>query len=254
MMNDKDIGENIYSAGRLLQWGLRPSARPIQEPEYRQLIARYLDHSDFRTMVKEAATGLGLAVLDVGELGIVLAPIEDSVFATRPSDMLNRTRAEDRLLDGLVQVAIAATVFPRAQDIEETSVTARPPVTVDEIEERMRDLCRKLEEESQNRPDPTADEAVAGLYEAWRIYNKRSATRDTPDNRQAARATRRIIEVNLEALREWGCFTCSEQGGVMRYQSTWRYQVLVKELAATALHEKVRQVLEKASEGDACRN
>lgn len=253
-MNEIDIGENVYSAGRLLQWGLRPSARPIQEPEYRQLIARYLDHPDFRSMVKEAATGLGLAVLDVGELGIVLAPTENSAFATRPSDMLNRTRAEDRLLDGLVQVGIAATVFPRAQDIEETSVTARPPVTVEEVEERMRDLCRRLEEESRNRPDPTADEAVAGLYEAWRVYNKRSATRETPDNRQAARATRRIIEVNLEALREWGCFTCSEQAGVNRYQSTWRYQVLVKELAATTLHGKVRQLLEKVGEGDACRN
>lgn len=247
-MQEQDISEQVYSAGRLIQWGLRPSARPIQEQDYRKLIARYLDHADFRVLVREAATGLGLAVLDVGELGVVLAPTEDSVFATRPSDVLNRTRAEDRLLDGLVQVAIAATVFPRAQDIDEISLRARPPVTVDEVEEAVRGLCKKLEEESRNRPDPAAGEAVAGLYEAWRVYNKRSATRDTPDNRQAARATRRIIEVNLDALRDWGCFTCVEQGGVMRYQSTWRYEVLVKELAATTLHEKVREVLEKAAE------
>lgn len=249
-MSEKDIGEQVYNAGRLLQWGLRPSSRPVQEQEYRELVARYLDHPDFRAVVKEVATGLGLTVLDVGELGMVLAPTENSVFATRPSDLLNRTRAEDRLLDGLVQVAIAATVFPRAQDIEETALTARPPVTIDEIEESIRGLCKQLEDESRNRPDPTADEAVAGLYEAWRVYNKRSPTRDTPDNRQAARATRRIIEANLEALREWGCFTSSEQGGVARFQSTWRYQVLVKELAASTLHEKVRQLL--AKEGESC--
>lgn len=244
-MSDKDIGEMVYSAGRLLQWGLRPSARPVQEQEYRQLVARYLDHPDFRTVVKEAAMGLGLAILDVGELGMVLAPTENSIFATRPSDVLNRTRAEDRLLDGLVQVAIAATVFPRAHDIEESALTARPPITVDEIEESIRGLCKQLEEESRNRPDPTADEALAGLYEAWRVYNKRSPIRDTPDSRQAARATRRIIEVNLETLRAWGCFTSGEHGGITRYQSTWRYQVLVKELAATTLHGKVREMLER---------
>ena len=32
-----------YFAGRLIQWGLRPKAIPFNEPEYRELIDRYID-------------------------------------------------------------------------------------------------------------------------------------------------------------------------------------------------------------------
>lgn len=239
-----NIGELAYQAARLIQLGLRPRTRPVQEPEYQQLITRFLDHAEFRSLVKEIASGLGMSVLDAGELGLVLGPMEDSAFAIHPASLLQRRTPDDRLLDGLVQVAIAATVFPRAQDLEDTAMSARPPVTVDEVEESVRALCQRLDEESKSRPDPTADEGLTGLYEAWRVYNGRSAARETPDKRQAARTTRRIIETNLELLHDWGCFSRTSTEGA--YQSTWRYQVLVKELAATALHDRVRELLEGA--------
>ena len=236
-----NTGELVYQAARLIQFGLRPRTRPVQEPEYHQLVTRFLDHAEFRGIVKEMATGLGMTVLDASELGLVLGPTEDSVFSVHPASVLKRQTPDDRLLDGLVQVAIAATVFPRAQDLEDTSTSARPPVTVDEVEESVRALCQRLDEEAKGRPDPTFDEGTTGLYEAWRVYNGRSAARETPARRQAARTTRRIIETNLELLHEWGCFNRTETDGA--YQSTWRYQVLVKELAATATHERVRKLL-----------
>lgn len=238
----ENTGELVYQAARLIQFGLRPKTRPVQEPEYQQLITRFLDHAEFRGFVKEMASGLGMSVLDASELGLVLGPTEDSVFAVHPASILKRQTPDDRLLDGLVQVAIAATVFPRAQDLEDTSTSARPPVTVDEVEESVRALCQLLDEEAKGRPDPTLDEGTTGLYEAWRVYNGRSPARETPDKRQAARTTRRIIETNLDLLHEWGCFTQTGTDGA--YQSTWRYQVLVKELAATRTHERVRKLLE----------
>ena len=241
----ENTGELVYQAARLIQFGLRPKLRPVQEPEYQQLITRYLDHAEFRSIVKEMATGLGMTVLDAGELGLVLGPIEESVFAVHPASILKRPTPDDRLLDGLVQLAIAATVFPRAQDLEDTSTSARPPVTVDEIEESVRALCQRLDEEAKGRPDPAIDDGTTGLYEAWRVYNGRSPARETPDKRQAARTTRRIIETNLDLLHDWGCFTRTGEEGA--YQSTWRYQVLVKELAATAAHDKVRKLLEGRS-------
>src|SRR5579859_7015577 len=112
-MND-NIGELAYQAARLIQFGLRPRIRPVQEPEYQQLITRFLDHAEFRSLVNEISTGLGMTILEAGELGLVLGPTEDSAFAIHPSSLLRRQTPDDRLLDGLVQVAIAATVFPRA--------------------------------------------------------------------------------------------------------------------------------------------
>lgn len=110
----------VWHAGRLVQWGLRPLARPAQEADYRDLVERYFDDGAFRTTVRELADGLGLHVLDVSEHGVVLAPHDDSIFALKPADFRGgSSKVDDRLLDGLAQVAIAATVFPRAGDLDE---------------------------------------------------------------------------------------------------------------------------------------
>src|SRR5271165_1968735 len=103
---------DAFRAGRLLQWALRPRENPNQEKEYRQLLDDYLEQFDFRSLVKEIADGLGLRVLDADHRGMVLGPDPASVFAFRPAEFrAGSVSAEDRLLDGLVQLAIAASVF-----------------------------------------------------------------------------------------------------------------------------------------------
>jgi len=237
--------DDPYLAGRLIQWGLTPRAVPLQEPEYQELIERYLDARAFRALVRDLARGLGLMVLDAGPHGIVLAPTIDSVFGLRGADFRpTASGADDRLLDGLVQLAIAAAVFPRAQHLDEESTVARPPVTVEEIDDTLRALCDRIDEAHKGEPDPEAAEETEGLYEAWRVYRRRVAVMETRDDRRAARTTRRIIEYGLERLRDAGCFVREERGGEARFQSTWRYQVLVKEFAATAVFEHVRELLD----------
>lgn len=236
--------DDAYAAGRLLQWGLRGRERPAAEPEYAELIDAYIERNDFRDLVRGFADGLGLIVLDVSDHGLVLAPTTGSAFALPGASCRASSSADDRLLDGLVQVALAATVFPRPQDLAEDPDLARPPVTVDEVEDRLRRLCERLAVEARERPDPRADEAAAGLYEAWRVYQGRLAVHATRDDRRALRGTRRIIEYGLERLHEFGCFTRQARAGQDdAWQPTRRYQVLVQELAATALFAEVRRVL-----------
>jgi hypothetical protein len=75
------------------------------------------DRSEFRALVNQFAEGLGLRILDWGEHGFALAPAGESPFALKGASFRsNRTDAEERLLDGLVQVAIAATLFPTPQE------------------------------------------------------------------------------------------------------------------------------------------
>ena len=239
--------DDAHRAGQLLQWGLHPRSRPAQEPEYQELIERYLDRTEFRQLVREVARGLGLVVLAAGKHGIVLGPSFDSVFALKAADFRNQSSTDDRLLDGLVQLALAATVFPRARDLEQDANFARPPITVDEIEENLRRLCERLEEEHQGKPDPLASDEESGFYEAWRVYRRRLAVMETRDGHKAQRTTRRIIEFGLERLRDFGCFIKESRGNQTFYQSTWRYQVLVKELAATTVYDQARRVLQGSS-------
>lgn len=119
-----------FQAGRLIQWGLRPKANPFNEPEYRELIDCYIDRPTFRALVRELAEGLGLVILTVSERGLFLGTQEQSIFAQRPSDFRSgRATADDRLLDGLVQVAIAATIYPRQRDLDEDALEAKPPIS-----------------------------------------------------------------------------------------------------------------------------
>lgn len=242
----------VWHAGRLVQWGLRPLARPAQEAEYQELVERYLDDGVFRTTVRELADGLGLTVLDVSEHGLVLAPQDESIFALRPADFRpGSSKVDDRLLDGLAQIAIAATVFPRARDLDEDSDFVRAPVTVDEVEAQLRQLCDRICEEARVAPDPDASDEHRGLIEAWRVYMQRLDSMETRDARKAMRATRRIIEFSLDRLRELGCFTQVRQGSDPAWQPTRRYQVMVQQLAGTALFQLVRQAQGEPSGGDA---
>jgi hypothetical protein len=235
---------SAWHAGRLIQWGLRPLARPAQEPEYRELVERYFDDGEFRTTMREVADGLGLHVLDVSEHGVVLAPQDESVFALRPADFRpGSSKVDDRLLDGLTQIAIAATVFPRARDLDEDPDIVRAPVTIDEVEALLRQLCERLAEEARGAPDPNADDEDRGLIEAWRVYMQRLETMETRDSRKATRATRRVIEYSLDRLRDFGCFTQVRQGTEAAWQPTRRYQVMVQQLAGTSLFQLVREAL-----------
>jgi hypothetical protein len=240
--------EPVWHAGRLIQWGLRPQARPAQEAEYRELVERYFDDVAFRTTVRELADGLGLQVLDVSEHGVVLAPQSNSIFALKPADFRpGSSKVDDRLLDGLAQVAIATTVFPRARDLDEDPDIVRAPVTVEEVEAQLRQLCERLSEEAREAPDPNAEDDRRGLIEAWRVYMQRLDTVETRDSRKAMRATRRIIEYALDRLREFGCFTQVRQGAKTAWQPTRRYQVMVQQLAGTNIYQLVREALDEPS-------
>lgn len=246
-----------YWAGRLIQWGLRVKERPALQAEYKELIDRFQDRSEFRLLVKQVADGLGLRVLDWGEHGLALAPSVDSPFALKGASFrTSRSDADERLLDGLVQVAIAATLFPTPHELEEDAVIARPPVTVEEIDETLRRVCEHLAELAKANPDPAATDVSAGVYEAWRVYQGRVSVQETRDERAAPRTTHRIIERNLVRLAELGCFI-QPRGDGLSYQATWRYHVLVKELAATTLYQSIQAMLEQnddTPESQPCRN
>lgn len=238
---------DIFMAARLIQWGLQPKIRPVQQQEYRELIRQYMNRSEFQMIVREMSDGLGLYVLNVTEHGIVLSPREESVFRMKASDFRpSSTTSDTRLLDGLVEITIAATVFPRERDLDDDVNRPRPPVTIDEIEEQLRSLCDKLAEKFKE-VDPAADDMETGLYDAWRVYANTMSARETKDNRQASRTTRRIIEYNLTRLKEFGCFTEARYNGKPAWQPTRRYNVLVTELAAFRLYSEVTDILNKDS-------
>lgn len=235
-----------FQAGRLIQWALRPKAIPFNEPEYRELIDRYVDQPSFRAVVRQFADGLGLIVLDANDRGMFLGPKDDSVFAVKPSEFRSaRGSAEERLLDGLVQIAIAATIYPRQQDLDEDSIEAKPPITCQEVDETLRKLCAEFKRRSEDEPDVVRDTIAQGLQEAWRVYESRPGLRTTQQGNISPNSTQGLIRRHLQELIEHGCFVMSQQGTEEMYRPTLRYQIQVKELAASKLYDEFRRFMDK---------
>jgi hypothetical protein len=238
-MNLEEMGEN---AGQLIAWGLRARARPAREPQYDQLLGRYRTDAQFRILVGAMADGLGLRVLGSGAQGLVLGATEDSVFALRLRDYRQNLSVEDRLVHGLVQVAIAAWAFPKAADLhDDASVVAR--VSVNRVESRLRALSEELE--AQATEDPAMDHPE--LREAWRAVLAKPSTRDTPDSRRTATSLSGMIEYALEKLEGAGLMkkVSPDHGGTWTTQSA--YRVHVKELAAFEAYRLIQAASRETS-------
>ncbi len=235
--------QTLFDAGRLIQWALRPHARPATEEEYQRLIDRYRDQVAFRECVQAICSGLGIAVAAVGQRGVVLVPDDDSAFAMTAEDYRRSGTAEDRLIDGFILVGILATFYPRAQDLEEDPLLVRPPVTVEEVDRTLRMICEYLEEAARAQPDPTVQEVTAGLDEAWRAYQNRVATKTTSDGRASAGTTLQMIRRAFGTLQQHGCVSLVSRNGKEAYQPTWKYQVLTQEEGVARLASVVRTLV-----------
>jgi hypothetical protein len=233
-----------FQAGRLIQWALRPKAIPFNEPEYRELIDRFIDQPSFRGTVRQFTEGLGLVILEANDRGLFLGTQDESAFAVKPSEFRGgRGSAEDRLLDGLVQLAIAATIYPRQQDLDEDSIEAKPPISCEEIDETLRRFCAEYKRRSAAAPDVASDDIDQGMHEAWRVYESRPGLKTTQQGHISSSSTQGLIRRHLQQLVEHGCFIFSMQGTTEMYRPTLRYQVQVREMAASKVYRRLQEVI-----------
>ncbi|MBC7817872.1 MAG: hypothetical protein IAG10_13350 [Planctomycetaceae bacterium] len=183
--------------------------------------------------------------MQVSDRGIFLGTQQDSVFAQKPSDFRGgRSSADSRLLDGLVQIAIAATIYPRQHDLDDDALEAKPPITCQEVDEGLRKLCAEFKLRAAENPDAATDDLQQGFQEAWRVYESRPAVRTTNQGNLTLNSTQGLIRRHLHELAVHGCFNVAGQEPHELYRPTLRYQILVKELASTALYRRLQTLLD----------
>ncbi len=214
------------AAAQLVGFGLTPRLRPAADAAYLELVERFAADAGFADLVDQVAGGLGLSILDVGAGGIVLAPAPDSPFAQRLSDYRANLSVSERLLHGLIHVGIAAYCYPTAAALADADVRV---CSVAGVERFLRDAATRLREQHGDA-DPDAD--MPELEQAWRLYLRRQATRDTADGRAGVSTTSGMVKYALERLAEQGMVTRSSDAEGGTYRALHRYRVEVRELAA----------------------
>jgi hypothetical protein len=133
----------VREAAALLACGLQPAKRPSNDAEYARLVRRWMDEQAFERVARDVADGLGLRIVDVSDFGVVLAGAPDSPFGLTVADYRASSTKEERLLHGLVQVGLAAFLYPRPEDLEVEAGVQR--VSVRELEEFLRETCAAID-------------------------------------------------------------------------------------------------------------
>src|SRR5205823_717351 len=137
-MSDAIHAADAADAARLIALGLRPKQLPARDLIYADLVRRYQQDPVFADLVEAVAAGLGLAVLAVTtQSGAVLAAMSDSLFEVKIDEYARRVNLRDRnvekVLHGLIHLAVAALCFPRPDDLADDTYVGR--VSVDQVDQ-----------------------------------------------------------------------------------------------------------------------
>ncbi|MGW5443347.1 hypothetical protein [Streptomyces asiaticus] len=229
-------------AARLIAFAIRVRLRPGKDSTYRDLVARYQQEKPFRLLVDRVASGLGLRVLGAADdVGLALAATPNSVFETKVEDYaaIAKHRGEsEKLLHGIIHLAVAALSFPRPDDLTNDAYVGR--VSVDAVDRAVRDTCDRLKEKSEavdgstDRPTDTPE-----LEKTWNAYVRRPEASLTKDKRLAMNSTRAMISKALRFLEDQGFLVAAGSEDDGWYRTTPRYQWQVRELADTTAFEEL---------------
>ncbi|MFJ9952563.1 hypothetical protein [Kitasatospora sp. NPDC091207] len=248
-MTTADHIADAEAAARLIAYGLRTRKVPGRDSDYLRLTRRYRQDTEFRTLTDRVGRGLGLSVLgsDSSTEALVLAALDGSVFETRIEDYARRAKYRgergdhEKVLHGLIHLAIAALAFPRPDDLAQDGFIGR--VGIDIVDSTVRDVCRRLQQRAAEAELETdAATHTPELEEVWRVYSRRPETSRTKDSRAAVNSTRAMTGRALNFLTDCGFLTAVGEATDGNYRTTPRYQLQVRELAATNAFQELLRI------------
>ncbi|AUG76288.1 hypothetical protein CFP65_1389 [Kitasatospora sp. MMS16-BH015] len=234
------------AAARLIAYGMRTRQLPARDLDYLRLTRLYRHDLAFRTLTDQVGRGLGLSVLgtDSATEALVLAALDGSLFETRIEDYARLAKhrgsfaAHEKVLHGLIHLAVAALAFPRPDDLAQDDFVGR--VNVDIVESTLRDACRKLElKAAEAAGEDESPSETPELEEVWRVYARRPETARTKGNGTPVNSTRAMIGRALNFLTESGFLNPVGEPKEGNYRTTPRYQLQVRELAATRAFQEL---------------
>ncbi|MEU4576862.1 hypothetical protein [Nonomuraea sp. NPDC023979] len=221
---------DLADVGVLIGYALRPKMRPGADSDYRALLSRYRADVEFRNAVDSVLDGLDAQVLSDSDLGLVLGVRRESVFAYRISDLPNVSGVTERLLVGLVSVAIAAYTFPTPADFDDDRVRW---VSVDELERFLRETCERFKR--------TPEQAQGSLDEAWRTYDRLSpgykADRGKGKARRSPASSTYWIAHVLTWMVDQALARSAPSRGPEVFQLLERFRIQAAELAGNAAYD-----------------
>jgi hypothetical protein len=235
------IANDAHDAGRLLAFALAHRS-PATSKEYAELLRRYDEEVTLRTITDGVCDGLGLRVIHVGKHGLIVTAIETSPFRLSADDYRSAMSPEERICHGIIQVAIAAWSFPRAETLAQDDDVQAARITAKELAKWLRDFAEAENTRHSENPDPSESEEKR----TWRLVLAQAVTKETKNKRESPKSLTGMCAYALDYLAAHGLLRAvDENNGV--YQGTSAYRIRLKYHGAHALLEQLRSFALKRS-------
>jgi hypothetical protein len=229
-----NIANDAHDAGRLLGFALATRSAATSK-DYAELLRRYDDEPSLRTIVDGVCDGLGLRVVYVGKHGLIVTASETSPFHLNAEDYRSGMTPEERICHGVIQVAIAAWSFPRAETLAQDDDVQAALLTAAELAKWLKDFAEAENARRAENPDPDeADEK-----RTWRVVLAQALTKETKSKRESRQSLIGMCGYALDYLTREGLLRLvDEKKGI--YQGTSAYRIRLKYHGAHALLEQLR--------------
>ena len=223
-----------HDAGKLIAFALRPRQTPWTVREYADLLRRYEEDSQFRVILDGVTEGMGLRIVDATRNGLFLAAAEGSPFRLAADDYKQNMTAQERVLHGVIQVAIAAFSFPKADVLDQDDNVAPAHITPVKLAEYIRQYAEAARSPAETNGDDSAERR------AWREALARALTMETSSGKESARSLTGMCRHALAFLEGQGLMRVVDEENAV-YQGTTAYRIRLKYHAAHELLTLMRR-------------
>jgi hypothetical protein len=239
-------GDIAERSGRLMRFALRPRLSPSDDVEYLQLVREFLSNADFQEVTNAFALGLGLRILNAStQSGLALGTTMESPFQLQREDYNARMSASDRIVQGLIHLAIAAWCFPRAEDLREADDVLPARLTVDQLVEYLHTLCEEL----KAREERGVAESIAEVRIAWQYILALGKYADSTGGRGSSATLAGKVRHALNFLTDHGFLKREGPDTRPSWLARPTFRIHVREFAGHEAFTIVMRAAQEASRG-----
>lgn len=223
-----DIFDAAEKSGRLISFALRSKLSPTDDPDCLELIREFTANASAMQVLERMIRGLGLRLLEINiRVGLVVGSAHESPFEITRDDYHARMSASDRIIQGLIHLAIAAWCFPQAEDLEETNDTVPAQLTVEKLVEYIHGLCEEIQVRNENNLAlPNAE-----LRMAWQHVLALGKYADSAEGRVSFATLAGKVRYALTFLTTHGLLKRENQSGRESWLARPTFRIHVREYA-----------------------
>jgi hypothetical protein len=238
--------DTAEKAARLVSFALRPRVLPMDDADYAELIHEFMADASSMQMLERVVRGLRLRVLELNiRAGLILGTTDESPFELHRDDYHARMSASDRIVQGLIHLAIAAWCYPRAEDLGEADDVLPARLTVEGLVTYVHGLCEELKgREEKNIALPSAE-----LRTGWQHVLALGKYADSADGRSSFATLAGKVRYALNFLASHGLMRRDAVGGRESWLARPAFRIHVRELAGHEAYAIVSNAAQEAVNG-----